>query len=158
LGLAETLAWAGRTRTDTTDMEARARVAAGPRRVSAALFAAVALGSTKALQSVRLRLDAGEPVTGHTIDALAIAGDPHQDDGRRLLDLAARAPELRERALLAAGHLGEPALVPALLAAGLPADANRHGDGAEGLAVEAGRADALECVADVVFQGVPQSN
>lgn len=113
---AEAMAWVGRTRTDATDMEARARTASGPRRLSAALFAATALGSAKALQSIRLRMDAGEPVTTHAIDALAIGGDAHQDDGRRLLDLSRRAPELAEQALLAAGHLGDPALLPALLA------------------------------------------
>ena len=102
---AEVLAWLGRSPEDTQAVEARAFRDAPVARRSALLFAAVALGSGRALAEIRGMLDAAAPLTDRVIDALAVAGGP--SDAPRLLDLAARQPELAARAVLAAGHLGD---------------------------------------------------
>ncbi len=103
---AELLAWLGRPPTDTRIVEHHLRRGVAEARVCAFLLAAVALGSTSALDEVRKRMDAGAPLTEHAIDALACAGAAR--DAERLLTLASRNEALAPWALLAAGHLGEP--------------------------------------------------
>jgi hypothetical protein len=113
---AELLAWLGRSRADTRVVEARLHAGVGEERVCPFLYAAVALGSLKALEEIRRRIDAGEPVTKHAVDALAVAGSAR--DSQRLIRLASRDEALAPVALLAAGHLGDRATA-ALLATGV---------------------------------------
>jgi hypothetical protein len=102
---AELLAWLGRPPPDARVVEDLLRRGITETRFFPFLYAAIVLGSSSALDELRRRLDAGEPVTGHAIDAIACAGGPH--DGERLLKLAARDEALAPVAVLAAGHLGE---------------------------------------------------
>jgi hypothetical protein len=108
---AELLAW-----TETSalpEIEYRVQRAAGGVRAGALLFAALALGSAKALPAIRRMVDGGAPVRAAVVQALAVAGNAA--DAGRLLALAARQPELAALAVLAAGHLGDPAIADAIL-------------------------------------------
>jgi hypothetical protein len=109
---AELLAWIGRSPADVDAVEVRLHRGPSDVRRCALLFAAVALGSARALQEIRRTLDAGAAVTPLAIDALAVAG--RRDDSDRLLRLADRQPELAPLAVLAVGHLGNPAAVDAI--------------------------------------------
>ena len=102
---AELLAWLGRPPSDMRIIEARLRSGIAETRFIPFLYAAVALGSVSALDEIRKRMDAGDPLTEHAIDALACAGAAR--DCERLLALAARDEALAPSALLAAGHLGD---------------------------------------------------
>ena len=120
IAAAEVLAWLGRSHEDTQAVESRGLRDVPLNRRLALLFAAVALGSGRALSEIQALLDSRAPVTARAIDALAVAGGPR--DGHRLLDLAARQPELAERAVLAAGHLGDPGSAPAISKAAVNED------------------------------------
>lgn len=113
---AELLPWVGRPPADARDIEDRLRRGIAETRFFPFLYAAIVLGSSSSLDELRRRMDAGEPVTGHAVDAIACAGGPH--DGERLLKLAARDEALAPAAVLAAGYLGE-RRVAAALAAGV---------------------------------------
>ena len=113
---AELLPWVGRPPADARDLEDRLRRGIAETRFFPFLYAAIVLGSSSSVDELRRRMDAGEPVTGHAVDALACAGGPH--DGERLLKLAARDEALAPTAVLAAGYLGE-RRVAAALAAGV---------------------------------------
>jgi hypothetical protein len=63
-------------------------------------------------------VDGGTPVGAPAVQALAVAGNAA--DASRLLALATRQPELAGLAVLAAGHLGDPAVGDVIV--GLPAD------------------------------------
>ena len=108
---ASLLAWIGRSPNDKDP--SGFDYARGPRRTS---MRAVVCGrlsrSTRALDELRRMLDTGVAVTPLTIDALAVAGGP--DDADRLLRLAVRQPDLGPLAVLAAGHLGNPAISAAI--------------------------------------------
>jgi hypothetical protein len=82
---------------------------------SAVLYAAASLGSNRAIQELRRALDAGGLTHRFSVDTLAVAGGP--EDVVRLLDLAERSAELAPVAVLAAGHLGSPTHVGAILEA-----------------------------------------
>ena len=103
---AELLAWVGRSQADARTIEGLLRPDDPPARQSSFLYAAVALGSTRALHELRRMLDAGAAVTSAAVDALAAAGSAA--DSERLLGLAARDEALAPVAVLAAGHLGNP--------------------------------------------------
>jgi hypothetical protein len=109
---ARLLAWIGRSPNDKDAVRIRLREGTSDGRRCGLLFAAVSLGSTRALDELRRLLDAGVAVTPLTIDALAVAGGP--DDADRLLRLAVRQPDLGPLAVLAAGHLGNPAISAAI--------------------------------------------
>ena len=89
---------------DTQMLLAWAREARTPRRASALLFAATALGSAAALAEVRARVEKGEDVDHLLVDALAIAGAPA--DAAALTALAARPDSDAAYVLLAAANLG----------------------------------------------------
>jgi hypothetical protein len=109
---AELVAWLGRAPGDSAALEARLRQGISEGRYCAFLYAAVALGSENALREVRRLMDAAVAVTARAIDALAVAGA--EGDHARLLALAARDEALAPLAVLAAGHLGNPAAASAL--------------------------------------------
>jgi hypothetical protein len=111
---AELLAWLGRPPADARALENCLQREISAARVFPFLYAAIVLGSAGALAELRRRLDAGEPVTAHAVDALACAGGPH--DAERLLKLAARDEALAAVAVLAAGHLGDRRTAAALVA------------------------------------------
>jgi hypothetical protein len=102
---AELLAWLGRPPADTRTIEDRLRGGIAETRFFPFLFAAVALGSVSALDEIRKRMDAGDPLTEYAVDALACAGTAR--DCERLLTLASRDEALAPSALLAVGHLGD---------------------------------------------------
>jgi hypothetical protein len=110
---ARLLAWLGRPASDRAVVESRLRPSEPAQRRCALQLAAVALGSAKALQQLRQALDSDQPVTAAAIDALAVAGGA--DDGARLFRLAMRQPDLAPQAVLAMGHLGDPATVEAMM-------------------------------------------
>jgi hypothetical protein len=116
---AEVLAWIGRPPMDTRIVEALLGQAVSERRRGPLLHVAVALGSAAALDEIRHRVDGGEPVTEHAIDALAVAGGAR--DSERLLRLASQDEALAPLALLAAGHLGNRAVASALSTKAEPA-------------------------------------
>ena len=111
---AELLAWLGRPPADARALENCLQREISEARVFPFLYAAIVLGSGRALDELRRRLDAGEPVTAHAVDALACAGGPH--DAERFLKLAARDEALAAVAVLAAGHLGDRRTAAALVA------------------------------------------
>jgi hypothetical protein len=109
---AELLAWLGRPPADARIVEDHLRRGIAEARLFPFLYSAIVLGSSSSLDELRRRMDAGEPVTGHAIDAIACAGGPH--DSERLLKLASRDETLAPVAVLAAGHLGDRRTVAAL--------------------------------------------
>jgi hypothetical protein len=115
---AQLLAWLGRSPADRLAVESRQRSDAPIDRRCVLLFAAIALGSARALSDVRNLLDSGVPVTSRAIDALAVAGGP--SDTLRLLGLAERQPELAAMGLLAVGHLGDASCATAISDAQVP--------------------------------------
>jgi hypothetical protein len=121
---AELLAWLGFTAAHASQVEARALRAAGPGRRCAALFAAAALGSWRALDELRRMVDAEQLVTQHAIDGLVIAGGA--DDVSRLIGLASRQPELAMLAVLGVGQLGDAASAPAIGAAAVDDEIKRQ--------------------------------
>ena len=135
---AELLAWLGRPPADARIVEGLLAQGVSESRLGPFLYCAVALGSATALEQVRRRLDAEESMSAYAIDALAVAGGAH--DSERLLRLAARDEALAPLALLAAGHLGNRAVVSAVSAGAEPAAAAQRarrtivGDAAEEMA------------------------
>jgi hypothetical protein len=121
---AELLAWLGHPPVDTRIVEGRIRTGVSEARLYPFLYAAVALGSLKALQEIRRHIDAGDPVTEHAVEALAVAGAPR--DSQRLLQLASRDEALAPLALLAAGHLGDRTTVTALAGGAEPSGAAKR--------------------------------
>jgi hypothetical protein len=115
---AELLAWLGRPPGDTRLVEERLRHGVGEGRLCAFLYAATALGSLNALEEIRRRIDKGDPITAHAVEALAVGGSAR--DSQRLLQLASRDEALAPLALLAAGHLGDRAAAAALAAGAEP--------------------------------------
>jgi hypothetical protein len=97
---------------DTQMLLAWAREARTPRRASALLFAATALGSAAALAEVRVRVEKGEDVDHLLVDALAIAGAP--SDAAALTALAAQPDTDAAYVLLAAANLGSAETLRAL--------------------------------------------
>jgi hypothetical protein len=112
---AELLAWIGRSPADAGEIDLRLHHGVPDGRRGAFLFAAVALGSATALHELRRMLDTSVPVTPPAVDALAVAGN--DTDADRLLRLATRQPGLAPLAVLAAGHLGNPAAAEAIFRA-----------------------------------------